>query len=199
MFSVKFNLSFYVENQDYKDTSDEVLSWEYRHKLIIRELDQERYLTKDQFGHLPESLTSPDVICFQEYLDTEITNYLMNESKIKYDFVSQQKQRNKQDSIATFWNKDVFEKIDSWYLNIDTAQEWEIYRRPQVALYLALRFKDSSQHFYQLEDSETQPKDVILLLCNSHLLFNNNRGDVKLSQADIMAKGKEMNPIYALT
>ena len=190
MFSVKFNLSFYVENQDYKDTSDEVLSWGYRHKLIIRELDQERYLTKDQFGQLPESLTSPDVICFQEYLDTEITNYLMNESKIKYDFVAQQKQRDKQDSIATFWNKDVFEKIDSWYLNIDTAQECEIYRRPQVALYLALRFKNSSQHFYQLEESETQPKDVILLLCNSHLLFNNNRGDVKLSQADILAKGK---------
>ena len=44
-------------------------------------------------------------------------------SKIKYDFVSQKKQRNKQDSIATFWNRDVFEKIDSWYLNIDTAQE----------------------------------------------------------------------------
>lgn len=50
----------YVSHVDYKNTDDETLKWENRHKLVIEELQHLR----------------PDIICFQELEDDYVTENL---------------------------------------------------------------------------------------------------------------------------
>lgn len=72
---------------------------------------------------------------------------------------------------------------------MDTEKNCDIYSKPQVALYCALRFKDLSKYDYRDTNNSNPEKDVILLVANTHLLFNNNRGDIKLGQIHLMMKG----------
>ena len=99
---------------------------------------------------------------------------------------SKKKGGSKLDSIATFWNTDVFEKIDEWALYFKAKHSCKIYNKEQVALFIALRVKNPSRHFYGKSGNEN--KDTILLIANTHIIFNNSRGDIKMSQIDLICK-----------
>lgn len=92
---------------------------------------------------------------------------------------------NKPDSVATFWNVDIFDKIDSWTLYFETGSKCEIFSKPQVATFVALKILNPENHYY---GKENEQKGHILLVWNTHLLFNNSRGDIKLSQLDLIIK-----------
>ncbi|CAI2361607.1 unnamed protein product [Moneuplotes crassus] len=175
----------YKEEQDYGDTSDEILSWEFRHKLIIKELDQQRYLEDVKIDHNDPSDTSPDIICFQELYDEKLTNYLTNDASKKYEYISRKKGADKLDSIAIFWDTDLFEHIDNWAIYFNSGKECKIYNKAQVAQFVALKPKNPS---YFTVTTTPSPKSQILLIANTHLIFNNSRGDIKLSQIDLVLK-----------
>jgi mRNA deadenylase 3'-5' endonuclease subunit Ccr4 len=132
-----------------------------------------------------QSDTSPDIICIQELDDTKLTKYLTEESIIKYKHFSQKKGSKKLDSVATFWNTDIFDKIDSWTLYFETESKCDIFSKPQVATFVALKILNPENHYY---GKDKEHKGNILLVCNTHLLFNNSRGDIKLSQIDLIIK-----------
>lgn len=78
-------------HQDYKGTSDEILSWETRYKHIIKEIDQQSYMEDCKLDGNDPSNTSPDIICIQELHDIKLTKYLTEQSNIKYEYFSQKK------------------------------------------------------------------------------------------------------------
>ena len=49
----------------------------------------------------------------------------------------------------------------------------DLFSKPQIAVFVALRLNSTSK---------------IFLVCNTHLIFNNNRGDMKLGQVHILSK-----------
>ena len=148
---------------------------------MLKELDQENFMEDWK----EESTTKPDIIWFQEFQDTEVTEYLTTKSKIKYEYESKAKARGRLDHIAIFWNSDLFEKLNSWSVSMDSNTNWEIYSKPQIGLFVALRVKKNNNDELLINKNK---EDVIILVWNTHLIFNNNRGDIKLAQIDLITK-----------
>ena len=57
-----------------------------------------------------------------------------------------------------------------------------LYNKPNVAGFAALRVKDRTL----LASGES--KDVVLLVACTHVLFNDNRGDIKLAQMNLITQ-----------
>jgi hypothetical protein len=83
-----------------------------------------------------------------------MTKYLTEESQIKYEYFSQKKSGEKLDSVATFWNIDMFDKIDQWTLYFDNDVMCDIYTKPQVAIFVALKIKNPENHYYGKDDEK---------------------------------------------
>ena len=65
-----------------------------------------------------------------------------------------------------------------------------IYNKPNVAAFAALRVKDRTI----LPPSEK--KDVVLLVACTHVLFNDNRGDIKLAQMNLITQTLQLLKEY---
>ena len=124
----------------------------------------------------------PDIICFQELEDEVVTNTLTARKSWLYLVIENYaswyiyKTQNKNDCVSIFWKADKFELICSWTIEMgkDHTRSY-LYCKPQVACFAALKITHHNQK-------------RILLVATTHLLYNNNRGDIKFAQIDLITQ-----------
>ena len=82
----------------------------------------------------------------------------------------------KNDWVAVFWKEEKFECLGIWTIEFSYPRtDSQLYWKPQAACFTALRDK-------------TGDENKIIVVATTHLIFNNNRGDQKLAQLDLVMK-----------
>eukprot|EP00347_Sterkiella_histriomuscorum_P024238 403331830 len=111
---------------------------------------------------------NPDILCLQETEDhTSLHDYLINDLKYEGQFLKKD-DPTKHDGCATFYSTEKYIMIQKFEVHMGANKYSELYQKPQVQLILALQPVDFP--------------DRVLLISNTHLYFNINRGDVKMAQ-----------------
>ena len=139
---------------------NEIYQWPYRSKLIIE------IILKLQI----------DIICFQELEEEDNEDFLnkLKENNFDYRFKKRPKQNKIElkEGCGIFYNINKFELIESFELEY-FCKDSVIYNKDNIAIFTLLKSK--------IKYNNLKDNDLLLITC-SHILFNDNRGDLKLAQ-----------------
>ncbi|KAK2197442.1 bifunctional Endonuclease-exonuclease-phosphatase superfamily/Endonuclease-exonuclease-phosphatase [Babesia duncani] len=142
----------------YENNDVDIMSWEQRKHEILAVVKS----------------ADCDIVCLQEIDKAELDDYFRAEFDILgYECLYKQKNGDRQDGVCILYRRLRFNLL--YKQDVDFAACEPTFDTVQVALVAAL------------EDLETKhvegiPVSDIYIVSNTHLLFNKNRGDVKLSQ-----------------
>ncbi|CAI2361098.1 unnamed protein product [Moneuplotes crassus] len=158
----------YLSHVDYGDVEEKHLSWDYRHKLIQDEIE---YL-------------NPDIICMQELEDKELTKALSEKTERREtmpNYMSTSIYKiGKKDCVCIFWKSEKFESVGTWSIEFNNPRMTShLYNKQHVASFVALKMI-------------THEKKRLVIVGTTHLLFNMNRGDIKLAQLDLATQSLAM-------
>eukprot|EP00922_Rhytidocystis_sp_ex-Travisia-forbesii_P072543 GHVS01108156.1.p1 GENE.GHVS01108156.1~~GHVS01108156.1.p1 ORF type:complete len:578 (-),score=103.44 GHVS01108156.1:334-2067(-) len=124
-----------------------------------------------------------DVVCLQEVDSWNFEDLENSMRSSGYEGYYVQKTRGKVDGVATFWKTSRFSCCENHFVKFFISEN-SVMDRDQVALILVLKESTnvpppprSSSH-----SSSSRTTHRLLLVANSHLLFNTKRGDVKVGQ-----------------
>ncbi|BAM38969.1 uncharacterized protein TOT_010001261 [Theileria orientalis strain Shintoku] len=133
--------------------------------------------------------SSCDIVCLQEIDELDYINFFKEKvEELGYESVYKRKLQNRLDGVLTLYRRDRYELVLKRELNFSSEQEE--YDKPQVALIVVLK------DLYTTENKAPRATndgiagagavnggvDDILIVANTHLIFNKSRGDIKLYQ-----------------
>jgi hypothetical protein len=85
------------------------------------------------------------------------------------------------DGLLTAYNPHKFEFVKKWHITFWLDETHPVLNKFNVALYVLLRQKSTNKYF---------------LFINCHILFNVNRGDIKLTQIMLIRRGASLIKNY---
>jgi mRNA deadenylase 3'-5' endonuclease subunit Ccr4 len=146
------------------------LYWENRRGTIISEITE----------------LNPDILCIQEF---ERDNEMIEAFAVMgYDCSFKPRPGEHSEGCAIFWKNERFSALNMYAIEFslnytnDKKNLSNIYDKDNICLFAALELKNTNTAF---------------IVANSHLLFNNNRGDIKLAQAYQILNGiKQLKEFY---
>lgn len=155
------NIMFHL----YPRTEKRLLDWKYRFPLIIREL----------------RAIDADIICLQEVTQQQLSDILSKMKPLGYDSEYLKKTGEREDGSLTLFRTSKLKLLSKTALRLN-GEDFNISQpirrilgpilsKENIALFLALQPVNSND---------------ILLVGNTHLLYNPKRGDIKLGQQQII-------------
>ncbi|MCO5571036.1 hypothetical protein L7F22_024767 [Adiantum nelumboides] len=135
-----------------------IMDWNYRKKRILLEL----------------GLWSPDIICLQEV--DRFEDLQSNLVQQGYEGVYKGRTGGSSDGCAIFWRTKKFVLLQE-----ESIEYEEFNLRHNVAQLCVLRTRCDEQNRAKGKRSKGM-EDNLVIVCNTHVLFNPNRGDIKLGQ-----------------
>ncbi|UKJ87929.2 hypothetical protein MACJ_000371 [Theileria orientalis] len=135
-----------------------------------------------------------DIVCLQEIDELDYTNFFKEKVEdLGYESVYKRKLQNRLDGVLTLYKRDRYELVMKRELNFSSEQEE--YDKPQVALIVVLRDLYTTANKFagdstdgrlscgtDVDSASSGAVDDILIVANTHLIFNKSRGDIKLYQ-----------------
>lgn len=116
------------------------------------------------------SFLKPEILGFQEFEDNIIFKNKLTE--LEYDFKLRLRP-GKIEGCCLCWNKNKFTLINDYYLEFKTDScNDEIFSKDNIAVFAVLK----------PINLDNEDKQTLVLAVNTHLLFNERRGDIKLAQ-----------------
>lgn len=152
----------------YRNVSPKCLDWDYRKKLICKEI-------RDY---------NPGIMCFQEVDRFDDLDYLLQKEGFKG--VYQARTGDASDGCAIFWNSKLFD-----ILHEESIEFQNFNLRNNVCQLCAFKMnvKSSSKDMSASNsESVTSPS---FLVGNIHVLYNPNRGDIKLGQVRLFLESAQ--------
>ncbi len=149
-----------VENVEYGNTKLEYINWDTRYPQLQKEI----------------LWAQPHILCLQEVEQkSEIIEWLHSQGYKGKAIKKPHPERH--DGPATFYDSSRFEQVDFFdlpyaYKGDSNGKGGGLYEKGNCCLIIALK---------PLENP-----DRIYLIANTHLNFNSNRGDIKLSEVKLM-------------
>ena len=110
---------------------------------------------------------SPDIICLQE-VDHDNVVFTENLS-LDYSIFYKQRTNDKKDGCMTLVKREKYKVLESHYLEFFQSAEDPLLNKDNVCLIVVLQM---------LPEQENN----ILIVANTHLLYNDNRGQIKITQ-----------------
>ncbi|GFE55864.1 endonuclease exonuclease phosphatase family domain containing protein [Babesia ovis] len=148
-----------VDNK-YVNNDSDVMSWNSRKFAILDVLRN----------------SNADVVCLQEVDEEEYNNFFLQEfEKLGYGSYFKKKKSPKLDGVCVLYKMDRFELLCN--KDVEFSVHDANFDRLQVAVVLALIDK----HTKAVDSEKSEVRDMYIV-SNTHLLFNKNRGDVKVAQ-----------------
>jgi hypothetical protein len=74
-----------------------------------------------------------------------------------------------------------FKIVELQQLRLNFTTESQLYRKEQVCLVLVLQYKEK---LFSEEERKEKESEKYIILGNTHIVFNDRRGDIKLAQID---------------
>jgi len=92
------------------------------------------------------------------------------------DRITSTKLKGNNDWVAIFWKSSTFDWVGTWSIEFGRYNTNSyIYDKPQVACFVALKV-------------EREIEEKIIIVWTTHILYNTNRGDIKLAQIDLITQ-----------
>lgn len=137
------------------------IEWKHRSAMIKKEV----------------AFHSPDIICFQE-IDRADT-ILLPSFESEYQIITKYRTGTRSDGLAILFRKSKFELIDYKYIEFKIEErEHPLLTKDNVAMFTVLRIKSD----------DPAMKKKLIIVSNIHVLFNENRGDIKITQMYLALK-----------
>ncbi|XP_031558451.1 protein angel homolog 2-like [Actinia tenebrosa] len=159
----------------YEDCSAWCLEWEYRKKNLLKEILH----------------YNADILCLQEVEDQHYENWFKPELlKAGYQGTYKKRTGDKVDGCATFYKESKFRIVTHQFFDYK-REDVPVMDRDNVAMLTLLypRYRDGGTCH-----------STALCVVNTHLLFNKNRGDIKLLQlACLFAEIDKLKKEYLLS
>eukprot|EP00794_Sanderia_malayensis_P019937 gene19937-21890_t len=153
----------------YEGYADWILGWDYRKNNLLKEI----------------VTYNADVICLQEVQQNHMSEFFIPKLK-ENGYIGFYKKRTggKQDGCAIFYRGSRFKYLGCRMLEF-RKQGHSLMNRDNVAVVLSLQ-------------PTGMPSKPPIVIANTHLLFNKNRGDIKLLQlATLLAEIDEMAKVFS--
>ena len=149
--------------------------------LTNEEINEIDYLKLDyRFNKILEKIIElePDICLFQEYEQNGKLEELLNSKNLSYKIITKKRPGNHEEGCAIAYNKKKFSLKYCYALEFRSENlKTKKFSKKKGSPYLFN--KENVATMIVLESFETS--FYYLIIC-SHLLFNNNRGDIKLGQ-----------------
>ncbi|XP_027771799.1 carbon catabolite repressor protein 4 homolog 5 isoform X2 [Solanum pennellii] len=152
----------------YRNVSPKYLDWDYRKKLICEEI-------RDY---------NPDIMCFQEVDRFDDLDYLLQKEGFKG--VYQARTGDASDGCAIFWNNKLFDILHEESIEF---QNFNLRNNVCQLCVFKMNVKSSSKDVSATNsESASSPS---FLVGNIHVLYNPNRGDIKLGQVRLFLESAQ--------
>ncbi|TMW87583.1 hypothetical protein EJD97_019765 [Solanum chilense] len=152
----------------YRNVSPKYLDWDYRKKLICKEI-------RDY---------NPDIMCFQEVDRFDDLDYLLQKEGFKG--VYQARTGDASDGCAIFWNNKLFDILHEESIEF---QNFNLRNNVCQLCVFKMNVKSSSKDV-STSNSESVSSPSFLV-GNIHVLYNPNRGDIKLGQVRLFLESAQ--------
>ena len=86
------------------------------------------------------------------------------------------------EGVAIYWKSDKFECLSQMAVRFDGIPASQIHNKPQCGVVIALKVINPDLHTV----GESTQKEHVIIVATTHLIFNNNRGDIKLASLMLM-------------
>ncbi|XP_954274.1 enzyme, putative [Theileria annulata] len=169
----------------YAQNDKRTMSWEYRREEILSEISQ----------------SNSDLLCFQEIDERDYVEFFKPKTEaMGYNSVYKRKLQDKLDGVLTLYRSQRYRLLLK--NELEFCSQRPDFDKPQVALILALvdlrssnsvDANDSAENLERSDDTKSKGNEIsesdVLVLTNTHLIFNKSRGDIKLYQLCNLLKG----------
>ena len=149
-----------VRLEEEEEEKEEIYEWSYRSNLIIKMIKN----------------LEIDIICFEELEEEDNENFINKLKELNYSYKFKKRPKHGKEihieGCGIFYNINKFELIESFELEY-FCKDSVIYNKDNIAIFTLLKSK--------IKYNNLKDNDLLLITC-SHILFNDNRGDVKLAQ-----------------
>ena len=149
-----------VRLEEEEEEKEEIYEWSYRSNLIIEMIKK----------------LEIDIICFEELEEEDNENFINQLKELKYNYKFKKRPKHGKEKhiegCGIFYNINKFELIESFELEY-FCKDSVIYNKDNIAIFTLLKSK--------IKYNNLKDNDLLLITC-SHILFNDNRGDIKLAQ-----------------
>ena len=143
-----------------EEEKEEIYEWSYRSNLIIKMIKN----------------LEIDIICFEELEEEDNENFINKLKELNYSYKFKKRPKHGKEihieGCGIFYNINKFELIESFELEY-FCKDSVIYNKDNIAIFTLLKSK--------IKYNNLKDNDLLLITC-SHILFNDNRGDIKLAQ-----------------
>ena len=149
-----------VRLEEEEEEKEEIYEWSYRSNLIIKMIKN----------------LEIDIICFEELEEEDNENFINQLKELNYNYKFKKRPKHGKEihfeGCGIFYNINKFELIESFELEY-FCKDSVIYNKDNIAIFTLLKSK--------IKYNNLKDNDLLLITC-SHILFNDNRGDIKLAQ-----------------
>ena len=149
-----------VRLEEEEEEKEEIYEWSYRSNLIIKMIKN----------------LEIDIICFEELEEEDNENFINKLKELNYSYKFKKRPKHGKEihieGCGIFYNINKFELIESFELEY-FCKDSVIYNKDNIAILTLLKSK--------IKYNNLKDNDLLLITC-SHILFNDNRGDIKLAQ-----------------
>ena len=149
-----------VRLEEEEEEKEEIYEWSYRSNLIIKMIKN----------------LEIDIICFEELEEEDNENFINKLKELNYSYKFKKRPKHGKEihieGCGIFYNINKFELIESFELEY-FCKDSVIYNKDNIAIFTLLKSK--------IKYNNLKDNDLLLITC-SHILFNDNRGDIKLAQ-----------------
>ncbi|XP_004235772.1 carbon catabolite repressor protein 4 homolog 5 isoform X2 [Solanum lycopersicum] len=152
----------------YRNVSPKYLDWDYRKKLICKEI-------RDY---------NPDIMCFQEVDRFDDLDYLLQKEGFKG--VYQARTGDASDGCAIFWNNKLFD-----ILHEESIEFQNFNLRNNVCQLCVFKMNVKSSTKDVSASNSESVSSPSFLVGNIHVLYNPNRGDIKLGQVRLFLESAQ--------
>ncbi|KAL1566410.1 carbon catabolite repressor protein 4 5 [Salvia divinorum] len=140
----------------YSRVPPEYMNWEYRKKIMCKEISGYR----------------PSILCLQEVDHFDELNKILQ--KDGFRGLHKARSGDSRDGCAIFWKSDQFTLLDE-----ENIEFQRFGLRHNVAQFCVLKM---NQDLHKADDTSSASTSHSIVVGNIHVLFNPNRGDIKLGQ-----------------
>ena len=149
-----------VRLEEEEEEKEEIYEWSYRSNLIIKMIKN----------------LEIDIIYFEELEEEDNENFINKLKELNYSYKFKKRPKHGKEihieGCGIFYNINKFELIESFELEY-FCKDSVIYNKDNIAIFTLLKSK--------IKYNNLKDNDLLLITC-SHILFNDNRGDIKLAQ-----------------
>ena len=137
------------------------IEWRQRSEMIWKEINH----------------YAPDVLCLQEVDKND--ELLLPRLSEEFGVKTKMRTGDKSDGLGILYRKSKLDLLEYKYIEFKVpAAKHSLLDRDNVAMFAVLRFKSQNSGL----------KDKLLIVGNIHVLFNDNRGDIKVTQITLAMK-----------